>query len=145
MPEISYMECDTALKRRVGEVMGEVAERHIRLTDGFAFVAMDGQTIIGLIAVYKRLLPPPLPETYEGFINMLEVAEPFRRRGIGRRLVQMAIDRCRTQRLHQIGAWSSEDKTEAICMWQDLGFALCPATEYPRGIEVRGYLVALQL
>ncbi len=145
MTEIRYADCDADLKRRVGKVMGEVAERHIRLADGFAFVALDGETPVGLIAVYKRRLPPPLLETYEGFINIIEVAEAFRRHGIGRRLVEMSIERCRAQGLYQIRAWSSKDKTEAIPMWKALGFGLCPATEHPRGLEVKGYFVAYQL
>ena len=145
MTDIRYVDCDADLKRQVGEVMGEVAERHIRLTDGFAFVAMDGETPVGLIAVYRRGLPPPLLETYEGFINIIEVAEAFRRRGIGRRLVEMSIERCRARGLHQIRAWSSEDKTEAIPMWKTIGFTLCPATGRPRGLEVKGYFVAHQL
>ncbi len=145
MKDIKYIGCNADLKRRVGEVMGEVAERHIRLSDGFAFVAMDGETPVGLIAVYRQSLPAPLPETYEGFINIIEVAEAYRRHGIGRRLVEMSIDRCRAQELHQIRAWSSEDRDEAILMWKALGFALCPATEHPRGLEVKGYFVAYQL
>ncbi len=143
--EIQFVECDAELKRRVGQVMGEVAERHIRLADGFAVIAMAGKTPIGLIAVYTRDLPPSLAEPCEGFINIIEVAHTYRRRAIGRRLVEMSMERCRSLGLHQIRAWSSEDKAEAIPMWKALGFALCPATEHPRGIEVKGYFVAHQL
>jgi len=145
MNEIRFVECDADLHRRVGEVMGEVAERHIRPDDGFAFVAMDGEIPVGLIAVYRRRLPEPLPETDEGFINIIEVVEAYRRRGIGRRLVEMSIDRCRDQGLYQIRGWSSDDKSEAIPMWKALGFTLCPATEYPRGQEVKGYFAAYRL
>ena len=59
MKDVQIVECDAELRRRVGEVMGEVAERHIRLEDGFALVAMDGKTPVGLIAVYRRRLPDP--------------------------------------------------------------------------------------
>ncbi len=145
MTAIKYVDCDADLKRRVGEVMGEVAERHILLADGFAYVAMVDETPVGLIAVYRRRLPPPLLETHEGFINIVQVTEAFRRHGIGRRLVEMSIERCRALGLHQIRGWSSEDKTEAIPMWKALGFALCPATEHPQGLEVKGYFVAYQL
>ena len=140
--DIRFVDCDSQLQRRVGEVMGNVAERHIRLEDGFAIVAMDADTPIGVIAVYRRPLTEPLPETHEGFINIIEVAETYRRRGIAKRLVQMSIERCRNQRLYQIRAWSSEGKTQAIHMWKSLGFALCPATVHPSGIEVNGYFVA---
>jgi GNAT superfamily N-acetyltransferase len=142
---IQFVDCDSELKRRVGNVMGEIAERHIRLADGFAFVVLDGEMPVGLIAVYRRCLPDPLPDTYEGFINIIEVAEAYRRRGIGKRLVEMCVERCRTQGLYQIRAWSSEDRTEAIRMWKSLGFALCPAIEHPRGLEVKGYFVARRL
>ena len=145
MDGIRFAECDGALQRRVGAVLGEVAERHIRLTDGFALVALDGETPIGVIAVYRRRLPEPLLETYEGFINIIEVAAAYRRRGIGRRLVEMAIERCRGLDLWQLRGWSSGDKSEAITMWKALGFALCPATEHPRGQEVKGYFVAYRL
>ena len=142
---VQIVECDADLKRRVGEVMGEVAENHIRLEDGFAYVALDGDTPVGIIAVYRRRLPAPLPETYEGFINIIEVADSHRRCGLGRRLVAMSVERCRKQGLRQVRAWSSEDRTAALSMWKALGFALCPATEHPRGVEVKGYFVALPL
>jgi GNAT superfamily N-acetyltransferase len=145
MDEIRYVECDPALKRRVGETLGVTAERHIRLDDGFALVALDADRPVGVIAVYRRSLPDPLTGTSEGFINIIEIAATHRRRGIGRRLVEMAIERCRSLRLHQVRAWSSEDKAEAIRMWRSLGFALCPAVEHPRGRAVRGYFAALQL
>lgn len=143
---IQYLECDSGLKRRVGEVMGDVAERHIRLEDGYAFVALDGETPVGLIAVYRRQLPDPLCETDEGFINIIGVAESHRRRGIARRLVEMSVDRCRKDGRHQLRAWSSSGSAdEAIRMWKALGFGLCPATVFPRGQEVKGYFVAYQL
>ncbi len=122
MTEIRYVDCDADLHRRVGKVMGEVAERHIRLEDGFAFVALDGNTPVGLIAVYGRSLLDPLADTDEGFINIIEVAEPYRRRGIARSLVEMSIKRCREEGRHQIRAWSSGGSAdEAIHMWKSLG------------------------
>jgi ribosomal protein S18 acetylase RimI-like enzyme len=118
MTNIRYQKCDADLKRLVGEVMGDIAKRHIRLKEGFAFVAMDVQTPVGVIAVYRRRLPDPLPETFEGFINIIEVAKSHRRRGIGRRLVEMSIVRCQDEGLYQIRGWSSDDKSEAIPMWK---------------------------
>jgi ribosomal protein S18 acetylase RimI-like enzyme len=145
MPEIRYTDCDAGSKRRVGDSLGEVAERHVVLTDGFTILAMNGDTPVGLVAVYEESLPAPLADTREGFINIIEVAREYRRQGIGRRLAGMAIDRCRSRGLLQVRAWSSLDKAEAIAMWKALGFALCPATEHPRGQEVRGYFVACRL
>jgi GNAT superfamily N-acetyltransferase len=126
--------------------MGEVAERHIRLEDGYAFVALDDDRPVGLIAVYRQSLPDPLCETDEGFINIVEVVESHRRQGIARRLVEMSIERCRKEGRHQLRGWSCGGSAdEAIRMWKALGFGLCPATVYPRGQEVKGYFVAYQL
>ena len=146
MTDIRYVECDPDLKRQIGEVMGEVAERHIRLDDGYAFVALDNETPVGLIAVYRRQLPDPLSETDEGFINIIEVAESHRRRGIARRLIQISIERSREEGRHQLRAWSTTGSADdAIRMWKALGFGLCPTTEHPRGQEVKGFFVACQL
>ena len=146
MNTIQYIECDADLKKKVGEAMGEVAERHIRLEDGYAIVALDGQAPVGLIAVYRRLLPDPLGGTDEGFINIIEVAASHRRRGIGRQLVEMSIKRSRQESRYQLRGWSSAGRADdAIRMWKALGFALCPATVYPHGEEVKGYFVAYQL
>jgi GNAT superfamily N-acetyltransferase len=144
MTDIRYVECDVELKREVGIVMGEVAERHIRLEDGYALVALDGDKPVGLIAVYRRQLADPLCDTDEGFINIIEVAEAHRRQGIARRLIQMSIERSRKEGHHQLRAWSSAGSADdAIRMWKALGFALCPATVHPRGQEVKGYFVGL--
>ena len=146
MADIRYVECDANLRRQIGEVMGEVAESHIRLEDGYAFVAFDGEAPVGLIAVQRRQLPDPLGEMDEGFINIIEVVESHRRRGIARRLVEMSADRSRKEGRHQLRAWSTAGSADpAIRMWKTLGFGLCPATIYPRGQEVKGYFVAYQL
>jgi len=149
MANIAYVDCNASVESQVGEVLGESTQRALSDTlqrlDGFGIVAMEGGTPVGVIGVYTRRLPPPLPETDEGFINVIGVAESHRRQGIASKLVQLAIDRCRSRGLHQIRAWSSDDKVEAIPMWKAVGFALCPATEHPPGMEVQGYFVSLQL
>lgn len=145
MNELRFVECDAELRRRVGQAVGDVVERHIRLDDGFAFVALDGATPVGVLAVLRQRLPEPAPETVDGFINVIEVAEAYRRRGIARRLVALSIERCRRMGLYQLRAWSSVDKHEAISLWRRLGFTLCPGIELHTGQEIRGFLVAHRL
>jgi GNAT superfamily N-acetyltransferase len=102
---------------------------------------MQGNNLVGLISVYWKTLPLPLPETCEGYIDILEVHKDFRRRGIATRLIDMALERAKDKGAYQIRSWSSLDKTVAIPMWKTLGFGLCPATTYPMGQEVQGYFV----
>jgi GNAT superfamily N-acetyltransferase len=86
-------------------------------------------------------MPSPLTETFDGYIDILEVHKAFRRRGIATHLVGIASERAKTKGVYQIRSWSSEDKIEAIPMWKALGFGLCPSTTFPKGKEVKGYFV----
>ncbi|MBT4503585.1 MAG: GNAT family N-acetyltransferase [Gemmatimonadetes bacterium] len=147
MVEIEYVEATSEMRGLVAEIWGEVGARHLHIEDGFSILAMCGEKAAGLISVYPRALPPPLSGVREAFIDMIDVVAEYRRRGVARRLIEMSISRAREQGLHQIGAWSSEDKAEAIPMWKELGFALCPGHDLSgrTGEWIRGYFVALQL
>jgi GNAT superfamily N-acetyltransferase len=135
-----YLDADEAMKDHVGRQWGEKAMRHMHIDDGFSIVAMDQGLLIGLISVYGK--KSPLPKTFEWYIDILEVHKEYRRKGIATRLIQMVCEKAKEAGIYQIRSWSSEDKLEAIPMWQALGFGMCPATTYPQGKEVKGYFVA---
>jgi GNAT superfamily N-acetyltransferase len=139
---ILYTDADEILRERIAREWGEMQARHIHLGDGFALVALAGDQLAGMISIAWKTLPPPLPETAEAFIDIIEVAPGFRRSGIASRLVELSSERAKTHEAYQVRAWSSEDKTEAIPLWKYLGFGMCPATTFPRGQEVKGYFVA---
>ena len=147
MAEIEYVVAGEEMRGLVAEVWGEVGARHLHIADGFTILAMDGGRPVGLISVYPRGLPAPLSGICEAFIDIIEVASGYRRRGIARRMIEMSVEKSRQQGLYQIRAWSSEDKVEAIPMWKSLGFALCPGHDLSgrTGEWVKGYFVALQL
>jgi len=139
--EIRFVDADKVLKSRVAEEWGEKVAHHMHLKDGFSILAVQEEKFVGLISVYWRILPSPLPETREGYIDILEVHQDFRRKGIATQLVDKALERAQENGVYQVRAWSSLDKREAIPMWKALGFGLCPATTFPEGQEVKGYFV----
>ena len=139
---LTYLDADEHIKDRIKNEWGEKAARHIHLTDGFSIVALNGEFLAGLISVYVKTLPVPLEESFDWYIDILEVQKDYRRRGIATHLIGMAAQRAKEAGVYQIRSWSSEDKIEAIPMWRSLGFGLCPATTYPQGKEVKGYFVA---
>jgi GNAT superfamily N-acetyltransferase len=145
MDELTVVEADEMWRERLGEAWGPVVAAHMHLSDGFSLVALRDAEPVGLVAIAWRELPPPLPPTVEAFIDIIEVRADYRRRGVARRLVALAAERARAHGAYQLRAWSSADKREAIPMWRALGFALCPATTYPRGQPVEGYFVACVL
>ena len=139
---IHYVGADEAWKRRIAEEWSETAARHMHIADGFSILALSDGQPVGLISVYWRRLPAPLAHTVDGYMDVIEVLAGFRRQGIATRMVELSIERAREQGVYQLRAWSSEDKAEAIPMWEALGFGLCPATTYPGGQEVKGYFVS---
>ena len=138
---IHYIDADEAWERRIAEEWSETAARHMHIADGFSILALSDGDPVGLISVHWRRLPAPLAHTIEGYIDIIEVLAGFRRQGIATRMIELSIERAREQGVYQLRAWSSEDKAEAIPMWEALGFGLCPATTYPGGQEVKGYFV----
>jgi GNAT superfamily N-acetyltransferase len=139
---LTYCDADETMRDRVGAEWSEKAARHMHLTDGFSIMALEGAILAGLISVYCKALPAPLLETFDWYIDILEVQKDYRRRGIASHLIELVIQRAKEAGVYQIRSWSSEDKIEAIPMWKALGFGLCPATAYPQGKEVKGYFVA---
>lgn len=136
---------DLAFSREMEQKWSPVVARHLHFEDGYTLAAFDGREAIGVIAVTWRQLPEPLPPTTEAFIDIIEVRPAYRRQGIARSLLELAINEARLHGAYQIRAWSSDNKIEAIPMWRNLGFALCPAVIHARGEEVRGYYVAKTL
>ena len=142
---VRFIDADEALKDRVVKEWGEKTARHMHLEDGFSILAMLGSSLVGLISVYWKSLLPPLSETREGYIDILEVHKDFRRQGIATRLIDLSLARANEKGAYQMRAWSSLDKLEAMWLWKALGFGLCPATTYYSGQEVMGYFVTRSL
>ena len=144
--EISYVEADKEMKARVAAEWGDLQARHMHGTDdGFSIVAMAAGRPVGLVSINWRQLPQPLAGAVEAFVDIIEVRDVFRRKGIASRMVGMAAYRARVHGACQLRAWSSEGRTEAIATWKALGFGLCPATVHPGGAEVRGYFATLPI
>ena len=142
---LQFLDADELVKMRVESEWGEKVARHMHLTDGFSIVALQGETLAGLISTYWKNLPAPLDQEFDAYIDILEVHRDFRRQGIARRLIELAIEKARQKGMRQIRAWSSEEKTEAIRMWKALDFGLCPATIYSNSQEIKGFFVVIPL
>jgi GNAT superfamily N-acetyltransferase len=138
---VEYVYADVEMKAELAVRWGDVVGRHMHTEDGFSIVSLYGGKPVGLISVYWRDLPPPLSGAREGYIDIIQVSEGCRRRGIAAELVRRSAARARREGAYQLRAWSSEDKVEAIPMWVALGFGLCPAVDG----GIRGYFVTKPL
>ena len=125
--------------------MGRVCIAPHETGKGFAIVALDGDKPIGLISLSWRDLPAPPLDAHDATIDIIEVREGYRRKGVARRLISIAMDRLIESNVFQVCAWSTNDKVEAIPMWHALGFTMQPVTHSMWGSEVTGYFVAKRL
>lgn len=142
---IEYVDADDAWRQLIAGDWGEKAARHMHIDDGFSILALHGAKPVGLISIVWKQLVPPLADTPEAYVDIIEVRPGYRRRGIARQMIALAAQRARERSAYQLRAWSTEDKTEALPMWRALGFALNPVTHRMWGPEVSGYFAVRTL
>ncbi len=115
----------------------------------FALGVFDGEKMVGNISIKVQPIEVPekiplnileLPQKtfrettggdiLEGFIQSFAVEEKHRRRGLGRRLQEAALNECRRSSLYQMRSWSSVDKPANFALKLSLGFAIHPGYDY---------------
>lgn len=127
--DIKYIPCTDTLKEQIKTIFGDVAYEHIGLdTHSFALVAMKAEEIVGFISSYLQPLYPNLKQVKEAYINIIEVSENYRMKGIATELIRRTELHFKRQGASQIRAWSSSDKEAAIHMWNAIGYTLSPTT-----------------
>ena len=142
---IEYKEIDNFFLEKISVKYGETAKNHIHLENGsFSLAALHDGVPVGFISTYTKMLTPPLNDAKDAYIDIIEVDEPYRRKGIAKHLISTTERWAAKIGFSQIRAWSSQDKIEAIPMWRRLGYCLYPATIWLewRKQAVAGYYVA---
>lgn len=113
--------------------------------DGLYVAEVDGH-----VAGAVNIVPPGSQKSQvaydnEGEFRMLAVAPYYQGRGIGRALVQFALDLAQTQGLDQVAITTMASMTSAQAMYEAMGFHRAPErdwnlytaglTEDPEGLE----------
>lgn len=125
---IRIIKCNEEILALIKEQFGEKHARHIKLSDqSCSLVAMENNIVVGFISTYIKPLAPPLEGLTEAYINIIEVIEEYRKQGIGSTLVRKTEDFYKNSDVTQIRGWSSDDKVEAIKLWNNLNYGLSPA------------------
>lgn len=128
------------VRARVREAWTPWIERHLHFEDGFTLLARIDGNLAGVLSLRFR-------EESEGFIDILDVLAPFRRRGVARALVTRCAGLCRARGADSVAAWSSSEKSPVLALWRDMGFAMEAGTitSARTGERVDGYFVSLAL
>ena len=135
---ILYKEIDDYIEDVIVTQYGEWVREYECLVCGegcYQIAAIDGEIIVGFAALHPAGWIAPLDQYSDGFIEVIEVAEAYRRQGIGSTLVKLLEDYARTYGYYQIRAWSSVDKVEALNMWRKLNYCMCPATMLGQSVK----------
>ncbi len=152
---IEYVPIDREIEEWIAAQYGAWVREYDCLQRGegcFLIAAVDGERVAGFAAAHPERWIEPLTDCWDSFIEVLEVAEPYRRQGVASRLIALLEESARAGGARQIRAWSSTDKTEAIHLWRKLGYCMCPAAMLgesvvaeARGRQIPGYYVAKSL
>ena len=93
--DIDFVDVDLAMAARLRREWGERVEEELHVYDGISIVATHRGAIVGLASLRCDELPAPLGSTREGYIDIVEVREPYRRKGMARTLVELTVSRAR--------------------------------------------------
>jgi len=91
--------------------------------DAIALVARDAGEIVGYAVGRVTMLPPFFEQRYRGYIHDVFVKPQFRRRGVGRRLVDAILQWLRQQEVLLVELTVATNN-EAVAFWKRLGFSV---------------------
>ena len=149
--EIIYQEItDVLLEKMIAHYadMEETIRGHMHFEAGsYSLAALHEDSPVGFISTYTKAWTTPLENNRDAYIDILEVDEDYRRKGIARELIGRTEAWARDNGFAQIRSWSSDDKLEAIPMWHSLNYCMCPAKIWVEWCKevVDGYYVAKKL
>ena len=139
---LHIVDCTEKHKNMIKEQYSEKHSNHIMLdSSSYSLVAVIDDKIVGFASTYIKHFPAPLEELSEGYINIIEVHEKYRKQDIATKLVEKTERYFKQTKVIQIRGWSSDDKLEAILLWKKLGYSLSPTTIWikDKKVSVTGY------
>jgi len=102
---------------------------------GVGFLAMDGQTVCGLVGSFLD----PTDPTRANLVSMW-TADNYRRQGVGRGLVEEILKWAQTRNAHTLVLMVTSNNDRAIRFYERLGFSRTGRTEpYPNDPAVVEY------
>ncbi len=90
--------------------------------DALAVVARDAEAVIGYAVGRISTLPPFFEHRHRGYIHDVFTREGFRRRGIGRMLVEELFTWFRRRGVTVVELTVAANNADALPFWQRLGF-----------------------
>ena len=96
--------------------------RYLERNPGTSFVAEQDGKIVGAILAGH--------DGRRGFIHHAAVLEEYQRKGVGRRLADLAMDALREKGIRKVALLVFRDNGDAAQFWQEMGFELRSDLDY---------------
>lgn len=90
--------------------------------DALAVIARDGTHLVGYAVGRITSLPPFFEHRHRGYIHDVYVREPYRHRGIGRRLITEILSWFTRRGVTLVELTVAANNVEATSFWRKLGF-----------------------
>ena len=94
----------------------EGIERYLKRNPTTCFLAEDGGALMGVILSGQ--------DGRRGFIHHMAVAEAFRGRGVGRALVERALEALKAEGIHKVALLVFKRNEAGNAFWEKLGFTV---------------------
>jgi GNAT superfamily N-acetyltransferase len=146
MEPVVYQNVTEELKKAYSETSESNADSFIVLDDDHhSIIALAEGRPIGLVVAKQHLLPEPLSDIREVYIDVIEVHTDFQRRGIGTELMRHVTDWALGIEAQQIRAWSEEIRVEALQLWKKLGFSFSVNSFQPGEDDRYGFYISRRI
>jgi len=110
----------------------------------FTLFAVDAEdNNIGFLFAYYREIPAPLGGKTECFINVIDVNESIRGKGIGSALIQEAVKMAKEENVIQVRAYCDINNVASHALWLKNGFGISPV-KMPDG-QILGSFVTYRI
>jgi len=127
------------LDRKIGAGKSQISYKDMVALDpggplDFSFVAEINNKVVGF--VLARLMYMGMPFSEYCVINAIDISEEHRGQGVGRRLVDEILDKCRDEGIDTIRAIFPEKNAKLRKAVENLGFRRSPVVNYDMTSDV---------
>ncbi len=107
--------------------------------------AWDGEKLVGYVQFGKVLMEDAGANPEDGELGRLYVDSAYQRQGIGRRLMEAALDRPRMKGAPRVFLQVWDENHKAIALYRQYGFEVCGETHFVAGGRAMTDLVMVRM
>lgn len=126
------------LDKKIGKGKSQITYKDMVALDpggplDFSFVAELDRSIVGFVLAHLMYMGMPFHELC--VLNAIDVQDDFQGKGVGRRLIDEVLEKCRSEGINTVRAIFPEKDEKLRKMVENLGFHRSPIVNYDVTLE----------